>query len=134
MRSTTEYEMLLTRGEPKVIQCGSPTQLLRVIFEDDGEAAYFYAVAESQGAEAILDALHVYNASTVTTVEAEPLILRILWSTDGKKAALELGGSIQAAFDFEAKRGWCRSGFPPASGEWSREGHSWDNRVIAFFS
>jgi hypothetical protein len=38
-----------------------------------------------------------------------------------------------AVFDFEAKRGFYRTGFPDRIGDWTDHSHEWDDTVIEMF-
>ena len=114
-------------GEPVVIPSRGPTGSFEVVFEDEGDTGYFYALDPSLPAP-ILDALHVYNVAQVTDA-ASPLDLQIIWSADGNRAVLLLNRWPHAAFDFALRRGYCRTNFPPSS--WSFSGHAWDDAVLA---
>jgi hypothetical protein len=98
-----------------------------VVFEDDGETGYFYATDASRSQ--IFDALHIYNRS-----EGDGLIAGeeafVVFSSNHKRVGLFFREKFQAVFDFETKRGVCRTGFPPTNGLWSLEGHKWDNEMI----
>lgn len=119
-------------GEAIFLDSVSPTTKAGVVFEEDGEAGYFYALDTSLKDQQILDALHVYNVEDVID-RFKPSSIRILWSGDGLKAALLINDQFHAVFDFTARQGWCRSGFPPSRGEWSKEGHEWDEDVVDLF-
>ena len=99
-----------------------------VVFEDDGEAAYLYAV-EKEGGEAegpaikILDALHVWEAEDAGEVPegaAPPRPLLIIWSRDWMKCALVIDGFCHALFDFEAHGGYNINEFPPPNAIWTK--------------
>ena len=50
-------------GEKTVLQLNAPSNEVTVVFEDDGDTGYFYALAPTASRELeLLDALHVYNA------------------------------------------------------------------------
>jgi Uncharacterized protein conserved in bacteria (DUF2251) len=55
-----------------------------------------------------------------------------VWSADCLKALLLVNGYAHAAFDFQAQRGYCRTGFPPNI-QWSQEGHSWSDGAMDLF-
>jgi hypothetical protein len=63
----------------------------------------------------------------------KPSLVQVVWSEDGLKAALLINNYPHAVFDFGARRGWCRTGFPPPDGKWSITGHDWDDRVVELF-
>lgn len=48
------------------------------------------------------------------------------------KAGLFINRYPHAIFDFTAKRGYCRTNFPPPSKEWSSfyENHEWDDNAV----
>ena len=52
-----------TAGEDLFLESFSPESHFGVVFEDDGEAAYFYAVEKDDAASGlrILDALHIHE-------------------------------------------------------------------------
>jgi hypothetical protein len=107
----------------------SPTFAFSGVFEDDGKTGYFYAINRGERQNLILDAVHIYNAANVVdrdkSSEAE-----IVWSGDGLKAGLFINGHLHALLDFDAKKAYCRSNFPPPGGAWaSRERPSWDDSL-----
>lgn len=120
-------------GEAAVIEGASPTPPFVVIFEDDGETGYFYALDMSHEDNPIVDALHIYNAASVTDRHL-PAKVELVWSLDDKKAALLINEHPHAIFDFEARRGYCRTGFPPpAKADWTQHGHEWDDKAQDLF-
>ena len=119
-------------GVKTVVESRSPCTQFSVVFEDDGETGYFYALDGTLRDQPILDTVHVYNVDGVSDREI-PSKLQIVWTTDGLRCALVINRHPQAAFDFQAKRGYCRTNYPPPSSEWSKEGHSWDDRVMELF-
>lgn len=119
-------------GEALALEAASPAGRFLAVFEDDGETGYFYAVERAGEELRILDAVHIYNCSAVTDGKV-PSVVQLVWSGDGLKALLVINRYPHAAFDFERKRGYCRSGFPPPSPEWSKDGHDWDDSVLALF-
>jgi hypothetical protein len=57
-----------------------------------------------------------------------PSKVELVWSEDDKKAALLINRYPHAIFDFEAKRGYCRTGFPePSKDGWTQYSHEWDD-------
>jgi hypothetical protein len=122
-------------GISTVVEGAAPEGDYVAIFEDDGDSGYFYAVDPSMKANAIQDAVHIYNASNVTDLE-KPSVVKIGWSTDSKKVVLLINGYPHAIFDFEAKRGFCRTGLPPpAKGSpWSTSNHEWSEVALQLFA
>ena len=125
-------EETLLVGTETIVSSNSPSKTYQVVFEDDKETGYFYGLDTSIKGNSIVDALHIYNVSSVTDKE-KPSKVQIVWSGDGNKALLLINRYPHAAFDFTAKRGYCRTGFPPPSKNWSSEGHDWDDKVLGLF-
>jgi hypothetical protein len=104
-------------------------------FEDVGETGYFYAVDLNQPDTMILDAVHIYNVANVLDRD-RPSTLSIVWSDDGIKCALLINSYPHAAFDFAAKRGFCRTNFPNFSASaphgWTSSDHSWSDDPVAW--
>jgi hypothetical protein len=133
-------EQKWTPGEDLFIESFAAENRYGVVFEDDGEAAYFYAVEkdESGGGLSILDALHIYeggdggsvpatedgghggaaNSASAADARAKPLL--IIWARDWMKCALVIDGSCHAIFDFEAHGGYNINEFPPPNDIWTR--------------
>lgn len=133
------------------LQSDSPTASWRVVFEDEGVAGYFYAHDRSlapQGQmesgetfeQSIVDAMLIYNVGVLRENEGKAPRRRLAaveWSRDGQQAVLYLDGTAQALFDFEARRGYCRSNFPnfleESTGTWRRASHAWEDAVLQRF-
>ena len=49
-------------------------------------------------------------------------------------AALIINNYVHAVFDFESKKGYCRTGFPPPAKGWSENGHEWNECAIELFN
>lgn len=88
-----------------------------VVFEDNEETGYFYAVDITNDLR-ILDALHIYNVADVID-RYKPSSIKILWTVDFMKAILSINNYYHAVFDFNAKAGYCRNGFPNTNGSWT---------------
>jgi hypothetical protein len=102
-----------------------------VVFEDDGETGYFYALDLSCAEKQIQDALHIYK---ITPHQNKRFELCITWSKDGTKVALLMDGLVHGVFDFVAKAGFCRTGFPyEGQNGWSKNGHQWGKLSIEPF-
>jgi hypothetical protein len=119
-------------GQEVYLDSKSVSNSFAVVFEDDGTTGYFYALDTNNEDQMILDAVHVYNAANVSDKDKSS-IATIVWSPSGEQAALLINDYPHAVFDFAAKRGYCRTGFPPPSAEWSSEGHEWDDSAMSFF-
>jgi hypothetical protein len=118
-------------GDKLVLQQDAPSREVTVVFEDDGDTGYFYALAPTPSGELqLLDALHVYNAEA--DLRGSDVMLEILWSEDSARAGLRVNAALWALFDFAAQTGWSRSNFPPPAGKW-RMGESrpeWDDALL----
>jgi len=88
-----------------------------VVFEDNEETGYFYAVDRNSDLE-ILDSLHIYNVADVIDKE-KPSTVKILWTEDLTKAFLSINNYYHAVFDFLDKAGYCRTGFPNSNSKWT---------------
>ena len=75
---TLEDQLFL--GQPKQVGTHSTVHdHLAVMFEDDGETGYFYALDMRQNAQPVVDCLHVYNAdNTRNHHEARKLEILLL--------------------------------------------------------
>lgn len=92
-----------------------------VIFEDDGETGYFYAI-DMQQDPVIVDSVHIYNVSAVEERHIARK-LQICWNKSGDFAILLINDYPHAAFDFVKLIGYNHSKFPPSNltSLWSRE-------------
>ena len=111
----------------------SPLTKYSVVFEDDGKSGYFYAILrKDDDSQPILDAMFIYNVNDVVDKNI-PSEVKILWSNDGLKSVLLINNYPHAVFDFENKRGYCRSNFPPPENEWAKFSHEWTDDVLNLF-
>jgi hypothetical protein len=125
-------EQTITVGQPVVVEGPSPSTGFGVVFEDDGTTGYLYGLDFSRQENPIVDAMNIYNVEQVAD-RAKPSVVQLVWSQDGLKAALLINRFPHAVFDFEGKRGYCRTGFPRADSNWTQHDHSWDDRVVELF-
>lgn len=88
-----------------------------VVFEDNEETGYFYVVDINDDLS-ILDALHIYNVADVIDKD-KPSNIKILWTNDFMEAVLSINNYYHAIFDFKAKAGYCRNGFPSSNSSWT---------------
>jgi hypothetical protein len=132
MTTTLAAEQTINVGEAVVIEAPSRSGSIAVVFEDDGESGYLYAVAVSGGDLRILDAMHIYTVDEVPDRD-QPCHVRIIWIDDGDTAALTLNDHPHAVFHFSARRGYCRSAYPepPAGSTWTR--HGWEDGLESLF-
>lgn len=121
-------------GTAVVIEGASTDDRYQAVFEDDGETGYFYAVDPMAEQNTIQDAVQIYNVRDVVDRD-KPSIVEIVWSADNRKVVLLINNHPHAVFNFEAKRGFCRTGFPPpnSAGVWSVGGHGWTENALAPF-
>jgi hypothetical protein len=118
-------------GGKFVLQLDAPSQAATVVFEDDGDTGYFYALAPTPAGELeLLDALHVYNAEA--ELRGTDIRIEIAWSDDGARAGLRVNASLWALFDFSSQSGWSRSNFPPPAGRWrmGEERPAWSDALV----
>jgi hypothetical protein len=119
----------LSPGTPAVVNGPAPDSSYAVMFEDDGDTGYLYGLDRSREGNPIVDALHIYNVKSVTDKD-QPSEIEIAWSGDSRKAFLFINRYLHAAFDFAAKRGYCRSGFPSPDNDWTDYSHEWSDAVL----
>jgi hypothetical protein len=122
MKGYLMQERDLVRGADTFIESYSPENKHGVVFEDDGETGYFYAVEKDGEGQAvrILDALHIYESESADTVGAKPSKLLIVWSKDWEKCALVIDGYCHAIYDFKAQGGYSINEFPPPNAIWTK--------------
>jgi hypothetical protein len=125
-------EETITAGQAVVVEGPSPSAHFGVVFEDDGRTGYLYGLDFTRQDNPIVDALHVYDVAQVADRE-KPSVVQLVWSQDGLKAALLINRHPHAVFDFAARRGYCRTGFPPPTSDWSRHDHAWDDGAMELF-
>ena len=121
---------ILKVGTPLVVESSAADGTNRVVFEDDGETGYFYALDLTEDLP-IQEAISIYNADQVAD-RAQPSKLKIIWSSDHRKAGLWINDYPHAIFDFSAKRGYSRSNFPLPQ-KWKTHDFSWDDTALKFF-
>jgi hypothetical protein len=76
--------------------------------------------------------MHIYDVAQVVDRD-KPSLVQLVWSGDGLKAALVINRYPHAVFDFEARRGFCRTGFPPPNPNWCTNDHAWDDMALELF-
>lgn len=122
-------------GSAVIVDSDASENNYSVIFEDDGDTAYFYA-AERTAAEdglRILDAVHIYNADEIAEEEKQATV-SIIWSKDWLKCALVINNYCHAVFDFEQHGGYSRNEFPPPNDFWTQGDRALtDERIAAIF-
>jgi hypothetical protein len=123
-----------TPGEDLFAESFSPESPYGVVFEDDGQTAYFYAVEKDKEGTGlrVLDALHIRETGVEPEEEEnapdepaegaapKPSRLQIVWSKDWMKSALVIDGLCHALFDFIAHGGYNINEFPPPNEFWTQ--------------
>lgn len=102
-------------GKEIIIESFHDNGNLGVVFEDDENTGYFYAVDREKG---ILDALHIYDVENVSDKDI-PSTVKILWNEDLTVSFLSINNYYHAVFDFKNKIGLCRTGFPQSNNDWN---------------
>jgi hypothetical protein len=135
-----------TPGEDLFVESFSPESPYGVVFEDDGQTAYFYAVEKDKEGTGlwVLDALHIRETgiepgeddsgegpdfdqtgsgrelAKSRDASENPSRLQIVWSRDWMKSALVVDGLCHALFDFVAHGGYNIDEFPPPNEFWTQ--------------
>ena len=117
-------------GNEVVLSSDSATAKYGVVFEDDGTVAYLYAIEFHNEDHEIVDAMHIYNVSSVIDRD-KPSTIQIVWSDDELQAALFIHDYPHAVFDFVNHKGFCRSNFPSPGPNWTR--HEWSDQTLEGF-
>jgi hypothetical protein len=125
-------EQTITVGTPITIEGVSPSAPYGVVFEDDGRTGYLYGLDFGREDQPIVDALHIYNVEQVADQD-KPSLVQLVWSLDGLKAALLINKYPHAVFNFEARRGYCRTNSPPPDRRWTEYDHAWDDGAVELF-
>ena len=131
-KSALVAEQTLIAGKQGLLEARSPLTKYSVVFEDDGDTGFLYAIDTSEHEQPILDALHIYNVKSVID-RTKSSLFQMLWSSDGIKAALLIDGYPHAAFDFENRRGCCRTNFPLPDQKFTKFSHEWSDEVMKWF-
>jgi hypothetical protein len=125
-------QQIFLPGNDNFAATAAPDGRYGAFFDDDGESAWFYAL-DLDSDDLILDAVHVYNAATFPA-RRRHTSLSIVWSLDGRKCALLLDGEPQAAFDFNAQRGFSRTRGPAPVRHnrcgWPTSDHAWSDAAV----
>ena len=128
---TVSPSFTLNVGKQDAFEFKSPQGKLSVVFEDDGDTGFFYALDYSDKSNPIQEAMHIYDVKAVTD-KSKPSIVRIEWSADGTKAGLWINDYPHAVFDFAAKQGYCRSNFPQPA-KWNVHDFLWSDNALKYF-
>ena len=127
-------EQAYTAGESTFVECTNEENNFAVVFEDDTDTGYFYAleVEPGTGKQNILDAVHIYNLEEVPETARKGTI-RIIWSKDWLRCALVINNYCHAIFDFQNQGGYCRNEFPPPNDIWTKGERKLTNEMVAAF-
>jgi hypothetical protein len=122
------------KGKDAFVESRSLENQYGVVFEDDGDTGYFYAVEiDPVGKDQqVLDALHIYQVEEDAPSENESTVL-IIWSKDWLKCALVIDDECHAVFDFENHGGYNISEFPPPNSIWTKQGRELTNEIVQQF-
>lgn len=139
MKGYLMQEQTFVPGEDNFIESFSPENNYGVVFEDDGETAYFYAVEKDKDTSGlrVLDALHIYEVDEFLAAREaiegasaggapqkqtgkKTSKLLVIWSRDWMKCALVIDGQCQAIFNFETQGGYNINEFPPPNDIWTK--------------
>ncbi|HEX5807407.1 MAG TPA: DUF2251 domain-containing protein [Anaerolineales bacterium] len=118
-------------GNPISLECLSPITSYSVVFEDDGDTGYFYGLNWENKKQPVLDALQIYNVKDILDTDVSVKI-EIIWSEDGFKSGLVINGFTHAVFDFEARKAYCRTNFPPPDRRFTKS-HQWKDEALDLF-
>jgi len=122
------------QGKDAFVESRSLENQYGVVFEDDGDTGYFYAVEIDPVSkeQQVLDALHIYQVEEGLLSEKESTLL-IIWSKDWLKCALVIDDECHAVFDFENQGGYNISEFPPPNSIWTKQGRELTNEIVQQF-
>jgi hypothetical protein len=127
-------EQAYTAGDNTFVECTNEENNFAVVFEDDTDTGYFYAleIEPGTGKQNILDAVHIYNLEEVPEQERKGII-RIIWSKDWLRCALVINNYCHAVFDFKNQGGYCRTEFPPPNDIWTKGERKLTNEMVGAF-
>ncbi|HEU4932647.1 MAG TPA: DUF2251 domain-containing protein [Pyrinomonadaceae bacterium] len=117
-------------GDEVVLSSDSSNSRYGVVFEDEGTVGYLYAMEYGGEQDEVVDAMHIYNVSSVVDRD-KPSTIQILWSDDGLKAALLINDYPHAVVDFANHQGFCRTNFPSPGPDWTRP--EWSDQAFEGF-
>jgi hypothetical protein len=126
------HEQSFVAGEDTFVDSVSSENNYAVVFEDDTESGYFYALEmdKDSGEQKILDAVHIYNVESLED-EQKPGVLKIIWSRNWLACALVINNRCQAVFDFKNQGGYNRNGFPPPNAIWTKGSRALTDALVA---
>jgi hypothetical protein len=104
-------------GEDTFIDSVSAALPHAVVFEDNTETGYFYALSTYPNQQ-VLDALHIYDVGKVIDKDRVCKI-QVAWTEDGTIASLLINDYCHAIFDFFNRAGFCRNAYPESMRNWA---------------
>ena len=123
------HELLV--GQELVVESRPSQPPSWVVFEDDGQTGYLYALDTRRGGDSpIFDALHIYNADDIDDPDRVHR-LEFVWSDDERAVALLINGNAHAMVDFAEPRLMCMTAFPPPDAASPVDTHEWDAAAFA---
>jgi hypothetical protein len=131
MSSEVQLSETITIGSPITLDCPSPKTNFSVVFEDDGETGFFYGLNLENQKQPVLDALQIYNVKDILDADVS-IKVEIIWSEDGLKSRLAINGFTHAVFDFESRKAYCRTNFPPPDRRFTNS-HKWKEEALDLF-
>ena len=126
-------EQVLHVGRAGIIDGTRPHGEFAAAFEDDRETGYFYAVDGAASEHCVHAAAHIYTVGSMVRSH-ERVSVKVGWSSDSAKVVLMVDDVPHAVFDFLARQGFCRTGFPsgPTHGGWAMI--AWSDSVMERFA
>jgi hypothetical protein len=109
------WKMILLRTNPELTLADEPASLLEThvsvatwdsigqraaVFEDEGQTGYLYVYDANTAT--VLNHLHIYDRRILLEVSKEDI--RVLWSADESKCAVQIWGRIRGIIDLKKKR------------------------------
>ena len=117
------------------LQSNSPTSSYYVCFCDtivlEGSDGWLYAGLEGKKSP-IIDAMEIYKTKELIDQD-EPHLFEIMWSEDGLKVALLVDHHFHAVFDFEDRKGYCRTGRSHTGNFGFKLDHKWSVAALKHF-
>lgn len=97
-------------GQDTFIDSMSPTTPNAVVFENNTETGYFYALPTDPNQQ-VLDALNIYDVGKVIDKD-KVCKIQVAWTEDRTIASLLINDYCHAIFDFINRAGFCRNAYP----------------------
>lgn len=122
MSTVVSLERTIIPGVPVVVSWDCPASSFGVMFEDDGQTGYVYAVQNAGEGSGILDALMVYQMRPGDQ-PSSPRFLTLRWAYP--VVAVYLDSALAAAYDFHGRRRFGVLRFPPPGQGWMDTEPEW---------